>query len=285
MSEWVIDGSEGLDLFGQTDPPSGAVEARAVAIIVHGFKGYMDYGMFPSIARRLSNEGVIAHRFNLAHSGMTRNTATFERPELFALDTWRHQVEDVMSVVRAVRAGTLDGSGLPLALIGHSRGGVTSLLTAGRYADELRELKAVVTINAPDNCCSMTEAQKDQLLEEGSIESPSARTGQALTIDKRWLQDQLDHPQEHDLPLQVSRIRSRVMVIHGDSDQTVSPVCAMAISSALARTTEPILVPGGDHVLNTPNPWPPEGLPPPQLGEALDWLASFLREIGPSEGR
>ncbi len=277
MTEWMIQGSEGLDLLGKTDLPSG--RAHAAAIIVHGFKGYMDYGMFPALAQHAVSEGVIVHRFNLAHSGMTRNTGTFERPDLFERDTWRHQVEDVMCVVRAIRDGTLAGDGLPLALIGHSRGGVTCLLTAGLHADGLRELRGVMTINAPDSCCRMSDEQRTQLLRDGCLESPSARTGQALTIDKAWLQDQLDHPGEHDLLAIAGRIKTRVMVVHGDSDQTIEPRCAMAIAQALARPTVPAFISGGDHVLNTPNPWPPGGNPPPQLGEALDWLASFLREI------
>ncbi len=279
MSEWTITGSEGLDLLGKTDTPAG--QARAVAIVVHGFKGYMDYGMFPSIAQRLAGEGVIAHRFNLAHSGMTRNTETFEKPELFARDTWRFQVEDVMAVVRAIRAQELLGGGLPLALIGHSRGGATCLLTAGRFADELPELAGIVTINAPDTCCSLSKEQRAKMLSDGFIESPSARTGQALRINASWLRDQLDCPDEHDLLALAGRIRASALVIHGDSDQTVDPRAATNITHALARTDGPVMIPGGDHVLNTPNPWPPGRKPPPQLGEALDQLASFLRKPPP----
>lgn len=283
MREWTIKGSEGLDLLGKTDTPAG--KPSAVAIIVHGFKGYMDYGFFPTLARRVAGEGVIAHRFNLAHSGMTRNTKTFERPDLFARDTWRYQVQDIMCVVRAIRARTLAGADLPLVLIGHSRGGVACLLTAALHAQDLRELRGVATINAPASCCTLTDQQRQTLLREGSIESPSARTGQSLTINKRWLQDQLDHPDEHDLLALAGRIRPRVLLIHGDDDHTVEPRAALAIADALPRPTEPVFIQGADHVLNTPNPWPPENDPPPQLGEALNWLASFLREIHPPMDR
>ncbi len=283
MTEWTIRGSEGLDLLGKTDLPSG--KAHAVAVIVHGFKGYMDYGMFPSLAWCAAEEGVIAHRFNLAHSGMTRDIKTFEKPELFARDTWRFQVEDVMCVVRAIRSGALAGDGVPLVLIGHSRGGATCLLTAGLHADELRELGGVVTINAPHSCCRMSHELRDRLLHDGFMESPSARTGQVLTIGAGWLRDQIDHPEDHDLLAIAGRIRARALVIHGESDHTVEPRSAVSITQALALPTEPVFVSGGDHVLNTPNPWPPSENPPPQLGETLDRLASFLREIHPLADR
>ncbi|MFI4897397.1 MAG: alpha/beta hydrolase [Phycisphaerales bacterium JB059] len=283
MRDWTITGSEGLDLLGVTDTPDA--EPRGVAIIVHGFKGYLDYGLFPSLARRLAEEGWIAHRFNLAHSGMTRNTATFERPDLFARDRWRHQIEDVMSVVGAVRAGRIEGRGLPLVLIGHSRGGATCLLSAGRHADDLPELSAVVTINAPDACCRMSAEDQARLLREGRIESPSARTGQVLTIEKGWLQEQLDDLEAHDVLAQAGRIRVPALVLHAGSDQTVSPEAAVSIAGALRPPVEPVLIPDADHVLNTPNPWPSTAPPPPPLGEALDRLASFLREIPPSQNR
>lgn len=283
MRDWTIQGSEGLDLLGVTDRPAG--KPRGVAVIVHGFKGYMDYGLFPSLARRVADEGFIAHRFNLAHSGMTRNIATFERPELFARDRWRHQVEDVMSVVGAIRDRRIEGHALPLVLIGHSRGGTACLLTAGVHAEDLPELRAVVTINAPDTCCRMSDEDRARLLEEGSIESPSARTGQVLSIEKGWLQDQLDHPEAHDVLALAGRIRARVLVLHADSDQTVEPRAAISIAGALRHPTEPVFIRDADHVLNTPNPWPPTAPPPPPLGEALDRLASILREIPRSQNR
>ena len=62
MTEWTIRGSEELDLLGKTDLPNG--QAHAAAILVHGFKGYMDYGMFPALARCAAREGVPWPRTN-----------------------------------------------------------------------------------------------------------------------------------------------------------------------------------------------------------------------------
>ena len=267
---WTIPGSESLEILGETHAPSGP--PRAAAVIVHGYKGYKDYGMFPLLAERLARARFVTHRFNLAHSGMTNRTETFERPDLFERDTWRFQAEDIRAVVRAIHAGTLAGQRLPLFLIGHSRGGVSGTLAAAWFADELA-LAGLVTINAPDTCCSLRDADRDTLPRDGFIPTLSARTGQTLRVGRAWLQDQLDHPELHDLLAQAERVRCPALVIQGAADETVPPSAADHLAGALGART--LIIPGATHVLNTPNPTPPDADPSPQLAAALAGIVGF----------
>ena len=85
--QWTIRGAARQPIIGDAHLPQG--EPRGAVLIAHGFKGYKDYGMFPRIAAELSGRGLIAHRFNFSHSGMTARTETFERPDLFERDTPR----------------------------------------------------------------------------------------------------------------------------------------------------------------------------------------------------
>ncbi|MEZ6241880.1 MAG: alpha/beta fold hydrolase [Phycisphaerales bacterium] len=276
MSDWTVTGSEGLPILGDTDSPRA--QPVGAALIVHGFKGYKDYGMFPVLGRALADAGVLAHRFNLAHSGMTDQLETFERPDLFERDTWAFQAEDVAHVARAVSAGTLPGRGLPMVLIGHSRGGVTALLAAARRREDLFELSGVVTINAPAETCSLSAEDRRRLLDDGSLESPSARTKQALRVGRAWLQTQLDDPAWHDVLDAAASIDVPMLVIQGDADRTVDPASAGRIASR-ARHARRVMIPGGDHVLNTPNPAPVGGPPSPALAGAIDAIGAFCREI------
>lgn len=266
---WTIAGSEGLDLPGDTHAPD---DPRAAAIIVHGYKGYKDYGMFPLVAERLARAGVVAHRFNLAHSGMTNDIGTFARPGLFERDTWRFQAEDIAHVAHAIRAGTLAGSGLPLFLIGHSRGGTASVLAAAWFAREL-DLAGLVTINAPDTCCSLPDAERERLLRDGFLPTVSSRTGQTLRVGRAWLQEQLDDPAAHNPLAQAARVRCPALVIHGQADETVPPDAGERLSAALgARLAR---VPAGNHVLNTPNPTPADADPSAALAAALEACVEF----------
>src|SRR2546430_741685 len=135
-SAWSIPGADGEPIIGNTHKSAIGLQARGVVIIAHGFKGYKDYGMFPRVATEFAKAGFIAIRFNFSNSGMTNNIATFERPNLFERDTWNKQVFDLRAVTEAAIAGSLrdpgNASSLPCVFFGHSRGGVTALLTAGR---------------------------------------------------------------------------------------------------------------------------------------------------------
>lgn len=244
---------EGLQILGDTHEPSG--EATACAIIIHGFKGYKDYGFIPLLADDLRAKGVLVHRINLSTSGMTNEIETFARPDLFEIDTWNRQVDDVRRLVRAVREGEIPGAGLPLYLIGHSRGGTTALLAGGRYRDEL-QLSGIATISAVDRCCRMSEDEHRAMLARGYTITQSVRTGQELRIDAGWLQEQLDDPEAHAVLLQASRCEVPVRVLHGDADDAVDISAGQAIAHKLS--TPLIVLKDSNHVLNMPNPSPPD---------------------------
>ena len=192
----------------------------------------------------------------------------FERPDLFELDTWNKQVEDL-----EVLTTTLKQEGLPLILVGHSRGGVACLLATGRGKVNASH---IITLSAPSTCNSISPEQQELLLREGSIVSPSSRTGQELRVGKGFLQEQLDDSSAHDLLPLISTIQAPVLVIHGCNDPSVPHIAATAIHGA-AKNSSLVSVEGGDHVFNTPNPFPALQGPSAQLGEAWDSMKSWLQ--------
>lgn len=252
-SGWTLPGADGETIYGQTDEPSGS--ARATVVIAHGFKGYMDYGMFPVIARELVAAGCIAHRFNFSHSGMTTDTSTFARPDLFARDTWNRQAFDLRTVCNAVRGGTLAGANTPLVMFGHSRGGVTTLLTCGRDALDGRPAPAaIVTAAAPSSCDRLDEDARRALREQGYLESPSARTGQALRVDRTWLDEQEADPSAHDVIELARATTCPMLVAHGADDPTVPADDAREITDAVGERARLLVIPDCNHVFNTKNP-------------------------------
>tara|TARA_R110002072_G_scaffold42064_16_gene118331 strand:- start:24119 stop:24991 length:873 start_codon:yes stop_codon:yes gene_type:complete len=269
---FTLKNERGLELLGDTHRPTG--EPSACVVMLHGFKGYKDYGFIPILAHDLCASGMVVHRFNFSTSGMTNEIATFARPDLFALDTWTRQVEDVVRVVRAFGDGELAGAGLPVFVIGHSRGGATALLAAGRHGDELG-LAGVVTINAVDCCTRMSKEDQDELLARGSSTTQSARTKQTLTINSTWLSEQLDDPEAHDILLQASNMICPACVIHGDADQAVDQSAGFAIANT--TKTELISLKEGNHVLNMPNP---SGIDEPRSAQLLKAGGSICRFIG-----
>lgn len=280
MNSWTLNNTHGLDLLGDTHVPEG--DPIACAIIIHGYKGYKDYGFIPIMAHDLCLRGVLVHRFNLSTSGMTNDTETFARPDLFELDTWMRQVEDALSVLAAIDAGDIEGGGLPRMLVGHSRGGATALLTAGLHRDTLG-LSGVVTINAVDRCCRMNEAEQRAMLERGYTLTESARTKQTLRIDARWLREQMQHPEAHDVLLQTSQCGVPVCVMHGDADDAVDISAGVAIAN---RANTPLIVlEDSNHVLNMPNPGNLSGPRSVPFLKAVDEMTRFIgQQINLSSG-
>ncbi|MFG0330435.1 MAG: alpha/beta hydrolase [Phycisphaerales bacterium] len=279
-SGWTVTGADGQPIIGNTETPSNDADPRGVALILHGFLGYKDYGMFPRLARELADSGFIAHRFNLSHSGMTNAVESFERPDLFERDTWNKQVFDVDAVVGAIQKEAIAGAGLPYVLFGHSRGGATALLAAGRrFRDDRAPFPAgVIAASTPSATCRFPEGIQQQLLEQGYYEVKSNRTGQILRVGRQWLVEQRDQPEDHDLTALVSQLQCPVLFIHGADDPTVPARDASALAQAAtaAPSVGTRIIEGGDHVFNTPNPMPEDASPSPQFEALVEACREFL---------
>ena len=271
---WSIPGADDESIVGETTFPVG--DARATMIVVHGFKGYLDYGMFPALAAAGAAAGCVTHRFNFSHSGMTRDVATFARPDLFARDTWNRQVADLQAIDAALDDGTLAGGDLPRLALGHSRGGVSTLLFLGRHHPAF---VGAITVAAPSSCCRDEAAVRAQFDADGHIVSPSARTGQTLRIERAWLDEQDADPEGHDLLRLAATIELPVLVIHGTDDPTVPASCAAEIASAVGHTAQSVLIDGANHVFNAPNPMPADAEPSEPLAQLLRHMTAFVDEV------
>lgn len=280
---WSLEGAEGKPILVSSDIAEKTHQARASVLFAHGFKGYKDYGFIPILAARLAESISLAvHRFNFSHSGMTNDVSTFARPDLFERDTWNKQTHDLNALFDHVASGEAPGSavGSPILLMGHSRGGAACLLMAGRrFRDGAAATPdAVVTIAAPDQTNNLAPQAVDLLRTQGYIVSPSARTGQTLRIRSTWLQEQEAAPENHDILGLCAKIQCPVLAAHGAEDATVTAECARRIAQACPRG-ELHMIPGANHVMNTPNPADPQAPPPDSLQLLLERILQFIRAV------
>ena len=292
--DWSIPGSDDQPILGTTHLPHEATPPRGVLLIAHGFKGYKDYGILPGIAHYAAMRGFIAHRFNFSHSGMTTNTATFERPDLFEKDTWGRQIFDLRQVSLAARDGKLPQplaashglNPLPQIWYGHSRGGVTVLLTAARafMPTKYPRLGAtplpagIIPCAAPHRAFWLTDDDKETLYRQGFLDSPSQRTRQILRIGLPWLKEIEHHPDAFDPVIAAGRIACPIEIIHGTDDMTVPLDSAEKLAAAGSRVTLEIIE-GATHVFNTSNPMRLEREPSVQGKALIEQVCRFCERV------
>ena len=217
-----ISSREGLPIRGDIDAPP---KARAAVVIVHGFRGFKDWGFFPWLSEHLCASGAVAVRFNMSRSGIGERNDSFDRPDLFRDDTYTIQVHDLLDVVSYTQSRF---RGLPLFLLGHSRGGGVALLAAR----EAEDLAGVITWSAISRADRWDE-----------IEASSTAVLADFEANRQRL-DILDS---------ASRLAVPLLAIHGASDGSVPAEESRAIVS---RTTDAslMIIDGATHTYNAIHP-------------------------------
>jgi fermentation-respiration switch protein FrsA (DUF1100 family) len=276
---WTLAGADG-EAIGGTAHPCLKGAPRACVLVAHGFKGYKDYGFIPLLTGALARTiPVVAHRFNFSHSGMDHDVSAFGRPDLFELDTWGRQVFDLGACIDAAASGGLPATpaGLPIALLGHSRGGVTCLLTArDRFVvGGANKPACVVTMASPSRANCLSEEERDTLLGTGVLETRSSRTGQTLRIGRAWLDEQLENPYGFDVLAACMGVGCPVLAVHGEADSTVLPGAATMIGETCPEGGAYLIL-DANHTFNTPNPADPHEEPSAPLTELIGVVSSFI---------
>lgn len=238
-----IESTEGLLIRGEIASPA---RPRALAVVVHGFKGFKDWGFFPWLSERLCEAGFAAVRFNMSRSGIENDPESFDRLDLFADDTYSAQISDLVTVVRHSQ-GQLGR--LPLFLLGHSRGGGVALLAAR----ELEQLHGIVTWSAISHVDRWDAPTKTKWRADGFMDVVNARTKQVMRMSPRILDDYEANRDRFDILASAARLRVPLLVVHGGSDESVPAGEAHQIAGR-AKDSSLLIIGGASHTYNAIHP-------------------------------
>ncbi|MGA1489463.1 MAG: alpha/beta hydrolase family protein [Planctomycetota bacterium] len=254
-------------------PPSG-IRNAPVLLFVPGFKGFRDWGGWPWLTRAIADAGFVVHRVDLSMNGYSGRCDLQDEEEKFAHNTFGHDLEDL-----DVLFDSFDRWGIPngvaserFGIIGHSRGGIVSLLFAGEHPS----IESVATLGAP--ACGLSvykEELHDLWRESGSLEVINARTDQTLRLDVSILEDLEENRERYDVERAVKEANLPTLVLHGSEDETVSLTDAVELMNWLPNPRSRIEALETGHTFGFMHPF----AGPDRAGEAVrDLLVQWFTD-------
>jgi uncharacterized protein len=261
-------------LRGLVDLPDEPGERPAV-VICHGFKGFMEWGFFPSLAALLAERGFVAVRFNLSGAGMLPGDEVVTDPGAFRENTYSRELADLLAVLDAVGETIAPGrvDRRRLGLFGHSRGGGDALLAAAR-APWRETVRALVTWAAISHVDRFTPEQKRDWRRDGELPVVNARTGQRLALGLGLLRDVEERRPELDLLAAAAARRAPWLIVHGAEDESVPVAEGHALAARAGGEKELLVIDGANHTFGSRHPF---AGPTPQLVQALNATQRWFR--------
>jgi dienelactone hydrolase len=248
----------------------GRGSPRPAVVVVHGFKGFKDWGLWPTLAERLARAGLSAVTLNLSGSGVD-DSGEFVYPERFGHNTFSAELQDLRRVTDALAGGEL-GVAPPSAmgLLGHSRGGGIAVLHA---ASDVR-IKALATWAAISTVERWPASQRAAWRSAGATEVKNVRTGQVLPLYPDVLDDIERNAAALDIEAAAARLGVPWLIVHGTDDEAVALAEGQRLAAA-APGARLLAVEGAGHTFGAVHPW--RG-PTPALERVEDATLAFFAE-------
>ncbi len=276
-----VESADGLPIYYDLYTPySTSGSTLPIIIFLHGFKGFKDWGAFPDACEELSKTGFAVLAMNFSHNGIGENMLEFDQLDLFEKGTLSRDLDDIGSVIEAVKSreistekDVLDSD--RIGIIGHSRGGHTAVAATAEYS----EIMALVTWSAVANYNERwSEAMIEDWNNKGYTEIKNSRTNQIMRIGKEVYDDAIANEDRLMAIKRVQEIYIPSMFIAGKDDEAVP----FSESEKLYRTCpselkEVRLIENAGHTFNVAHPFEEETFPE-EFDEVLDLTEGWFLE-------
>lgn len=281
-----VKSSEGLPIYYDLYVPFQDQERPVpVVLFLHGFKGFKDWGPFPTVCRKLAQDGFAVLAMNFSLNGVGESMKEFDQLDLFARQTLSQDLDDVGSVIEALKNGVIqpepEESLLDtrnIGVLGHSRGGHTAVCAAAEF-DAVQCLvtwSAVADYNARWSQKMISDWEK-----RGVTEIKNGRTGQVMPVKKVVYEDALSNADRVIALNRVKELNKPSLFIHSKDDEAVSYTETEKLYRASgASKKEILLLAETGHTFGGAHPFDLPTLPKPLkkvLQASQNWFARYLQ--------
>lgn len=240
-------------------------------VVCHGFKGFKDWGFFPFASRTLATRlGCPVVSFNFTGSGIGDDPESFSERAAFGHNTFSQECADLEAVLDGLaegRLGALSFQGMArFGVLGHSRGGVATILSAER--PDVVAIATWAAIASPMRYAAAFEGVEPG----GSVEVTNARTGEVLPLYTDVLLDLEANQERFDLDASLARSRVPLLAVHGSEDAAV-PVEDGRHLAAAGIDGRLEIIDGAGHTFEVGHPFMG---PSPELSAALSFTGDHF---------
>lgn len=195
------------------------INSKNCLIFVHGFKGFKDWGFVPYIGNYFADRGYFVITFNFSHNGIADDPLEFTDLDRFAKNTFSREIKELSEIIDAYKNNYFGEIGnTKIGLVGHSRGGAISLLTA-KQKNEVASVAVWASVARLDR---YSERQKEEWRKKGSFEVMNMRTKQIMRLDVSLLDDLEKHKDDLlNIELAVRNLDRPLLIAHGEQDLAV----------------------------------------------------------------
>jgi uncharacterized protein len=193
--------------------------SKPCIILVHGFKGFKDWGFGPYIGECFAKSGFFVITFNFSHNGVGESLTEFDELDKFAENTFSLEIEELSQIIDAYSNNFFgDTENQKIGLLGHSRGGAISLLTA--FNNE--KINAAAVWASVSYFERYTERQKKEWREKGYLEVLNTRTNQKMRMNVSLLDDiEMNKNGRLNIEIAVRNFNKTLFIAHGEQDVSV----------------------------------------------------------------
>lgn len=250
---YVLNTSEGNKLNISTFR-TGLDEEKSTIIFVHGFKGFKDWGFGTYLASSFSDFGFNVVTFNFSHNGVGDSLTEFVELDKFAGNTFSLEISELEQVIEAHQKNLFEfNRNNKIILLGHSRGGAISLLTAAKN----RNVTAVVVWASIAKLDRYSERQKLKWRETGSFDIINTRTKQTMKLNVTLLDDiEANKDDLLNIEKAIREFNRELLIIHGEQDLAVPVSEAELLYSWSDKSkTQFELIPNAGHTFDIKHPF------------------------------
>lgn len=270
-TNFTLAGADGKLILGDITVDN-SLDSTPTVLFVHGYKGFKDWGTHHLVADYFAENGYRFLKFNFSHSGVpVDDPKDLTDLASFGKNTFSKELFDLKKVIDFV-AQTC-GTNAEVNIIGHSRGGGISIITA---ANDNRVSK-LITWSAMENFKNLWKAEQEaEWKKSGVIYVENSRTKTQMPLEVSLLEDYEQNKAQLNILDAAARIKMPWLIVNGTDDASVTVETAKKFHTLNPKSTLEIIE-GANHVYGASHPYVGNELPG-DLKIVCEKCLIFLRE-------